>query len=365
MKIMTLIFFIIFLSSLHTFPVVAEIYKYQDEHGKWIFTDKPDSDGKAPDIKARKKETTPETTDLAVELLEEFKPDTAIQQASLAVVSIENPLVNGSGFFISEDGFILTNKHIVKPTETSEWQELQEKFNEANKAYRESDEVLRRERGRLHEMEKSLKEYRKAIDRYKRSYSESIAEVEAEAEYDMYMRRYHEQERDYRRVKKEYLEDKRKYEIIRSEINILSSSSILSKSYKITLKNGKELKARLVSVSDTSDLALLKTDRYKTPYILLGDNEPVRRGIKVFAIGSPLGMKDVITSGIVAGFKDEYVITDAKLLPGSSGGPLLTENGKAIGINSMKISEIIGGEGYGVAIAIDTALSEYGKYLDK
>ena len=70
-------------------------------------------------------------------------------------------------------------------------------------------------------------------------------------------------------------------------------------------------------------------------------------------------MKDVITSGIVAGIKDDYVITDATVLPGSSGGPLLTAYGKVIGITSQRVSQTIGGEGLGVAVSIDSAMSEF------
>ena len=87
---------------------------------------------------------------------------------------------------------------------------------------------------------------------------------------------------------KEYSENKRKYRTARSEFNILSSTSILAKNFKIVLKNDKELTAHLISVSDNYDMALLKLDRHKTPYINIGDFASLRHGMKVFAIGSPL-----------------------------------------------------------------------------
>ena len=74
-------------------------------------------------------------------------------------------------------------------------------------------------------------------------------------------------------------------------------------------------------------------------------------------------MEDVISGGVVAGFKDEYLIADVTVLPGSSGGPLITEDGKVAGVNSLKVSQVIGGEGFGVSISINTVLTEFGKYL--
>jgi S1-C subfamily serine protease len=160
-------------------------------------------------------------------------------------------------------------------------------------------------------------------------------------------------------VLKEYSENKRNYKAARSEFNILSSTSILARNFKVILKDDEELTAHLITVSDKHDLALLKIDHHKTPYIEIGDFDSLRHGMKVFAIGSPLGMKDVITSGVVAGIKDNNVITDATVLPGSSGGPLLTADGKVIGVTSQRVSQIIGGEGLGVAISIESAMSEF------
>lgn len=343
------------------FSSVAEIYKYQDEQGRWYFTDKPSSGDAVIDEKKEAAKESVELIDLEAKLLNTFKPDAAVEKATLAVVAIDTPLVQGSGFFISEHGHILTNKHVVRPTGTDEWKELEENLREADEAYRKSDRALRNERSRLSKMEKSLKEYKIEIDRADDGYAKRIAEDE----YNLFMSRYQEHKSEYRKVKKEYSENKRKYYAARREFNILSSASILEKNFKIILKNDKELTARLISVSDEHDLALLKVDRHKTPYIKFGDFDSLRHGMKVFAVGSPLGMKDVITSGIIAGIKEENVITDATILPGSSGGPLLTEDGKVIGVNSLRVSQVIGGEGLGVAISIDTAISEFKKQIEK
>lgn len=350
-----------FLTTFMAFSSFAEIYKYQDEQGRWYFTDKPRTGDAAAAKEKEATEKAPVMVDLETKLQNKFKPETTIEKAMLSVVAIETPLVHGSGFFISEHGHVLTNKHVIRPTETDEWKEIEKNLKEADDAYRESDSALKQERSRLNEMKNSLNEYKKAIDRADDGYAKRIAEDE----YNLFMRRYRHHKSEYRKVKKEYSENKRKYEAARREFNIMSSTSTLARNFKILLKDDEELTARLVFVSDKYDLALLKIDRYRTPYIRIGDFESLRHGMKVFAIGSPLGMKDVITSGIVAGIKEENVITDATILPGSSGGPLLTEDGNVVGVNSLRVSQVIGGEGFGVAISIDTAISEFGNLIDK
>lgn len=351
----TKLILLLFASSFVAFSSVAEIYKYQDEQGRWYFTDKPQAGDVVEEKRDKAKEEAPKLLDLKEILQNRFKPNTPTEMASLAVVAIETPIVQGSGFFISEYGHILTNKHVVRPTETKKWKELEDNLRKADEAYRESNRSLRKERSNLENMKTSLRNYKKAIDRADDGYAKRIAQDE----YNLFMNRYQEHEREYRRVLKEYSENKRKYEAARSEFNILSATSILARDFKIILKDEEELTANLITVSDKYDLALLKIDHHKTPYIKIGDFDLLHHGMKVFAIGSPLGMKDVITSGVVAGVKDNNVITDATVLPGSSGGPLITADGKVIGITSQRVSQVIGGEGLGVAISIDTAMSEF------
>lgn len=346
---------LLILSLSMTLPTYAEIYKYQDKEGRWHFTDKPGSGEAVTDEKKESVRKVQDILDLEVKLLNIFKPNTPVEKATLAVVAIETPLVQGSGFFVTRHGHILTNKHVVRPTETGEWKEIEESLREADKEYRESGRILREERGHLDRLENSLKEYKKSIENADDGYARRVAE----SEYRMFMDRYRRHKTNYRNVKKEYTENKRKYEKARSEFNILSSTSILSKNFKIILKDDEKYNARLISVSKDHDLALLKIDHHKTPYIKPGNFNSLRHGMKVYAVGSPLGMKDVITSGIVAGIKGENVITDATILPGSSGGPLLTGDGKVIGVNSLRVSQVIGGEGLGVAISIESAFSEF------
>jgi len=356
-----LVLFFLFLASWLSFPSMSGVYKYQDEQGGWHFTDKPPLGTEVPEARVEEKETTPASIDLAEKLHEKNQPDTPIEQASLAVVAIQSPLANGSGFFISDDGYILTNKHVVKPTDTAQWQALQDKLTETKNAYQQANKVFRSEGARLDEMEETLKDYRREIDKADDSYAKRVEE----AEYKLLMSRYLGHKREYTQAKRAYLSRRKEYENARREFNVQSSFAILRKDFKVILKDGAEITARLISVSGKSDLALLKVDGYHTPFIQPADNEALRQGVRVFAIGSPLGIKDVMTAGVIAGFKDEYVITDATVLPGSSGGPLVTDAGKVAGINSIRVSQVLGGEGFGGAISIDTAFTEFGKYIKR
>ena len=340
-------------------PASAEIYKYKDEHGCWHFTDKPVQGEKVEELETSKPKAKTITKDLATLFLDKYKPATPIERASLAVIAIKTSLVEGSGFFVHENGYILTNKHVVRPTETEAWKELEEKMNKTEKAYRAANKVLRNERDDLNDIEDKLKKYRYEIDRM----SDTTQKAIAEEEYKMFQGRLQRYKKNLKIAKKNYDASKREYEKARRDFTLMSSASILSKDFKIILKDETELFARLISISEKEDLALLKIDNHKTPYIECSDQESLRHGMKVYVIGNPLGMKDVITSGVVAGLKDNYVITDAKMLPGSSGGPLLSEDGKVIGVSSKRVSQVIGGEGFGVAISINTALSEFNQYI--
>jgi serine protease Do len=63
--------------------------------------------------------------------------------------------------------------------------------------------------------------------------------------------------------------------------------------------------------------------------------------------------------------ESDQIVTDAKVLPGSSGGPLITAAGEVVGVNTIRVSEFKGSEGFGVAIPIDVAQEEFGERLQK
>jgi serine protease Do len=121
---------------------------------------------------------------------------------------------------------------------------------------------------------------------------------------------------------------------------------------------GQILEARLLGAHKQSDLALLKIDATHLPSVALRSDVRVHQGELVFAIGSPEGLRNTVTMGVVSSLARQldpdkpmvYIQTDASLNPGNSGGPLVDIDGNVIGINTLMLSEGGGSEGLGFAI---------------
>src|SRR5713101_1055493 len=118
------------------------------------------------------------------------------------------------------------------------------------------------------------------------------------------------------------------------------------------------LDAKVLGTHKQSDLALLKVEAMHLPTVPLRNDVRVRQGELVFAIGSPEGLRDTVTMGVVSSLARQldpdnpmvYIQTDAALNPGNSGGPLVDIDGNVIGINTLMLSEGGGSEGLGFAI---------------
>ncbi len=127
--------------------------------------------------------------------------------------------------------------------------------------------------------------------------------------------------------------------------------------FKIILKDNSEFDADLIATGQDIDLALLKLYGYKTPYLKPG-NGYAPQGQTVYAIGSPAGLKDSVSSGVISGTEGYFLKTDAKIYPGNSGGPLVDQNGKVLGVNTLKaITHKF--EGLGFAIRMSAAIREF------
>ncbi len=118
---------------------------------------------------------------------------------------------------------------------------------------------------------------------------------------------------------------------------------------------GKErvVDARIVGVHKDTDLALIKIDVTGLPTLSLGTHRLVRQGQLVFAMGSPEGLENSVTMGVVSAVARQadpsrpmvYIQTDAPINPGNSGGPLVDSDGYVIGINTFILSQAGGSEG--------------------
>ena len=116
--------------------------------------------------------------------------------------------------------------------------------------------------------------------------------------------------------------------------------------------------ATLIGLHKDTDLALLKIDQTGLPTLSLGSRRPLHQGQLVFALGSPEGLSNSVTMGVVSSVARQadpnrplvYIQTDAPINPGNSGGPLVDSDGYVVGINTFIFSTAGGSEGLGFAI---------------
>ena len=145
---------------------------------------------------------------------------------------------------------------------------------------------------------------------------------------------------------------------------IVTNNHVIAGADKITvtLKDGRQLEAKLVGTDDQTDIALVQVqDRIGLTAIALGDSAGLKVGDFVIAVGNPFGLGQTVTSGIISalgrgglnieGYED-FIQTDASINPGNSGGALLDLRGQVIGINTAIIGPAGGNVGIGFAVPI-------------
>ena len=130
----------------------------------------------------------------------------------------------------------------------------------------------------------------------------------------------------------------------------------------VTLTDKREFKAKLIGIDERTDVAVVKIDAANLPTVTIGDSDRVRVGEWVVAIGSPFGLDNTVTAGIVSakgrdtGDYLPFIQTDVAVNPGNSGGPLINMQGEVIGVNSQIYSRTGGFMGISFAIPIDEAM---------
>jgi serine protease Do len=130
---------------------------------------------------------------------------------------------------------------------------------------------------------------------------------------------------------------------------------------------GKLLPAKVVGVDRETDIAVLKIEEKNLPELRFADSDKVRQGQIVIAFGSPFGLENSVTMGIVSSVARQvrpddpmiYIQTDAAINPGNSGGPLVDSEGEIAGINTFIVSQSGGNEGIGFAVPSNIARSVY------
>jgi serine protease Do len=130
----------------------------------------------------------------------------------------------------------------------------------------------------------------------------------------------------------------------------------------VTLTDKREYKAKIIGADKRTDVALVKIEGSNLPRLAIGDSNKVRAGEWVIAIGSPFGLDNTVTAGIVSAKARDtgdylpLIQTDVAVNPGNSGGPLINMRGEVIGINSQIYSRSGGYMGISFAVPIDEAM---------
>lgn len=135
----------------------------------------------------------------------------------------------------------------------------------------------------------------------------------------------------------------------------------------VTLSNKRSFKAKLVGADPSSDIAVLKIEAKGLPFMLYGNSDDVKIGQWVLAVGYPLNLEATVTAGIISAKGrtleinrrqsstpvESFMQTDAAVNPGNSGGPLVTTDGKLIGVNSAIASPTGAYAGYSFTIPVN------------
>lgn len=340
-------------------PCMAKIYKYQ-RNGVWYYTDTPPGD--LPKESQEMEESAPgpqaaSETAGGDPLLASYPARNAIEQAAAATVAVKSSMGYGSGFFISTQGHIVTNKHVVRSTAQNS-QETEDRFRQAEDRIAAHDRQFREERERL-------ESYKAQLDRLK---AQADAETQSDrrqaslADYEANRQRYERWAGDFDQRLKKYEQEKKRFQEGRQSYDYTRSVADLAQSFTIILADKTELYARLLRVSSDHDLALLKLDGYQTPALAPGAPGALAQSEPVYAIGNPAMLHNSVTSGVFSGFQQGFLQTNAQIYPGNSGGPLVSAEGRVLGVNTFKqLTHKF--EGLGFAISIDTVLMEFRGYL--
>jgi len=148
--------------------------------------------------------------------------------------------------------------------------------------------------------------------------------------------------------------------------HIVTNNHVVENAGKIVVKfhDGVEASAKVVGTDPEADVAVIKVDTTNYPALPRGQSGKLRVGELIMAVGSPFGLSQSVTTGIVSATErndvginafESFIQTDAAINPGNSGGPLVNMAGQVVGVNSAIVTRSSGNEGVGFAIPIDMA----------
>lgn len=346
---LTAILFILFTGSGN-----STVYKYKKD-GVWHFTDNP---GDVPASQLIESTDSPQETiaaraDLNQQLTAALNPVNEIETATLATVAIETSFGYGTGFFVTDDGYIVTNKHVIRQTTGPGTTD--------DPAVRLKSEALDRYNVQIEKESQRLEQARSDLDAFRRyiaSQPESPARQYNETRYQEELQRLRRWEKSIYEHRQKLTSERSAFQAMVLEQRVNASIAGLNRNFTVYLADNRPLFAYVVEISKEHDLALLKVDGYTTPFLTPEDPFASAQGEPVYAIGNPVKLRNSVTAGVVSGFEGIFVKTNAQIYPGNSGGPLVTAQGRVIGINTFKkLTHKF--EGLGFAISIKVALDAF------
>jgi serine protease Do len=263
---------------------------------------------------------------VANQLNEKYPANNSIETARNATVYIKSPWGSGSGFFVDNEGHVVTNKHVIVPQEevVRDLRAKKERLAADIEAARHNVNYLNKNLPNIHDQD-LLAQVKRQIE----VRSEEIVKAQVT------LKKMENQLQAY--------EDTSQYDI------------------KVVLIDGTEYQVGGVNLSPNHDLALLTVLTMDSPYVRLSPvSMHMDQGEKVYTIGNPSGLRHTVTAGIVSGYRSwnnkVFIQTDAPINPGNSGGPLIDDKGRAIGVNTAILRNT---QGIGFAIPIQDVLNEF------
>jgi serine protease Do len=153
----------------------------------------------------------------------------------------------------------------------------------------------------------------------------------------------------------------------RVQVLLPLQAQLASQSRSVLKPHGKMVSAEVVGLDRETDIAVLKVPETNLTPLVFADSEAVRQGQLVFAFGSPFGLENSVTMGVVSFVARQvrtddpmiYIQTDAAINPGNSGGPLVDSEGHVVGINTYILSPTGVNDGIGFAAPSNIVKSVY------
>jgi len=153
----------------------------------------------------------------------------------------------------------------------------------------------------------------------------------------------------------------------RIRVQLPSPERAVHDSHSLVKPPGTIMDAKVVGQDRETDVAILKIEATGLPHLTLGDSRELRQGQMVMAFGSPMGLQNSVSLGVVSAVARQlkpdsptiYIQTDASINPGNSGGPLVDMSGRVVGLNTMILTQSGGSEGIGFAVPSDILRNVY------